>query len=477
MLTLTILKLSKYNIGMSTFVARDKDLFRLESLWNKDEFNFVAVYGRRRVGKTALIREFVKNKPHLYFQATKDKQFNLVNFSASIGKTFFGSADIPPFTSFASALSVFFTHLDKSTGFVLILDEVSYLAESDDTFLSVLQSFVDNEFPSSKLMLILCGSNSTFMEENVLGLKSPVYGRRAFPMKVIPFSLSETALMLPSWTLEEIAQAHTITGGIPYYLSFLKEHENIREAIKEEFFTPGGRLLTEARLLLMMELRAVDMYESILYLIARGNNEVSNISSKSGKDKAVVSQALANLARLGITKRREPFEGVGVARGWNIEDGYFLFFYKYVFPYISSIEFDAGDAAFNSAVSDIDTFTGREMEKVFRRYILTSYIRPVSKIAGIEFPNPKSKQNEEIDLVALIPPDAMLFGECKWKRAKVDISVYNLLQRRAEMAYPKVKNKFYSILSRSGYEDNLIKLADTIDNLLLLTPEDILRKT
>ena len=89
MLTLTILKLSKYNIGMSTFVARDKDLFRLESLWNKDEFNFVAVYGRRRVGKTALIREFVKNKPHLYFQATKDKQFNLVNFSASIGKTFY----------------------------------------------------------------------------------------------------------------------------------------------------------------------------------------------------------------------------------------------------------------------------------------------------------------------------------------------------------------------------------------------------
>ena len=254
---------------------------------------------------------------------------------------------------------------------------------------------------------------------------------------------------------------------------FLKEHENIREAIKEEFFTPGGRLLTEARLLLMMELRAVDMYESILYLIARGNNEVSNISSKSGKDKAVVSQALANLARLGITKRREPFEGVGVAKGWIIEDGYFLFFYKYVFPYISSIEFDAGDAAFNSAVSDIDTFTGREMEKVFRRYILTSYIRPVSKIAGIEFPNPKSKQNEEIDLVALIPPDAMLFGECKWKRAKVDISVYNLLQRRAEMAYPKVKNKFYSILSRSGYEDNLIKLADTIDNLLLLTPEVI----
>ena len=460
---------------MKRFVAREREIRKLEEIIAGEGFRFVAVYGRRRVGKSELIRHVIEGKEHIYFQATQDMDFNLRRLSAAIGSAFFGSSDIAAYVSVASALEAIVNNI-KDREFILVIDEVSYLAQSDSSFLSVLQSFVDNDFQHCNLTLILCSSSSSFMEEDILGLKSPVYGRSVFPIKLLPFSIAESALMLPGWSCDDIARAHAMTGGIPYYLSFFSQWKCLDDAVMNEFFSPGGRLLVEPRLLLSMSFRNVDLYEGILDLMAHGCNEVSVIASKSGKDKAVVSQALAKLGQIGIAAKRKAIGGVGLERGWDIIDGYFRFFYRFVFPYVPAIEYGTGEGAMMQAMKEINQFTAREMEKAFRRFILTHYNMPISTIGSVEFPDRITHQNEEIVLVALIPPSSMLFGECKWTGSPVDTDVFRNLAARADLAYPEVADKRYCLMSRSGYTERMRQLASQGDGkLLLLTAEDMVR--
>ena len=156
--------------------------------------------------------------------------------------------------------------------------------------------------------------------------------------------------------------------------------------------------------------------------------------------------------------------------------GYFRFFYRFVFPYVPAIEYGTGEGAMMQAMKEINQFTAREMEKAFRRFILTHYGMPISTIGSVEFPDRITHQNEEIDLVALIPPSSMLFGECKWTGSPVDTDVFRKLAARADLAYPEVADKRYCLMSRSGYTERMRQLASQGDGkLLLLTAEDMVR--
>lgn len=460
---------------MKKFVAREKEVEKLEKIFDGDGFRFVAVYGRRRVGKSELIKHAISGRDHLYFQATTDMDFNLRRLSALMGSTFYSSSQIAPYTSMAAVFEAL-VHLIKERNFILVIDEVSYMAQADSSFLSVLQSFVDNDFQQCDLTLVLCSSSTSFIEDNLLGLNSPVYGRSASTIKLLPFSIAETALMLIGWSCDDIARAHALSGGIPYYLSFFASQKSLEEAVEAEFFSPGGRLLVEPRLLLSMSFRSVDLYEGILDLMAHGNNEVSVIASKSGKDKAVVSQVLSKLEEIGVVARRKPIAGVGLSRGWDIVDGSFRFFYRYVFPYESSIEYGAGEGAMRLAMDELDQFTAREMEKAFQRFVLTHYTAPIRTIGNVEFPNRLVHRNEEMDLVAVVSSSTMLFGECKWRRSPVDVDVYEQLVERSHLAYPKLEDRRYCILSRGGFTQALESLAaNSGGRLMLLDAEDLIR--
>lgn len=451
---------------MERYIGRENELRILNAQWNSPGFSFGVLYGRRRVGKTSLLMHFLEGRKAIFLQSTKDRDYNLQKLSSSIGELFFGASGIQPYTSFASALSVIAEH-GRNERIALVIDEVSYLAESDGTILSVLQSFVDQEFRDTQILLILCGSNMSFMEKDILGVGSPVYGRRTFQMKLMPFPISETASMLPAWTEEDIASAHAITEGIPYYISFLGEHESIEEAIRKEFFTPGGRLYTEGRLYLMMELRNMELYDRILGLMAAGVHEVTMIADKSGKDKSSVSQALQKLASLGIVKSRRKIAGRGLNRGWDFRDGYFAFFYEYVFPYSDLIEIGAGSAVADRAIAGLPAFTGKAMEKVFQKHILLNSGYPIREIGNVEFPDKENHRNEEIDLVA-DAGEAMIFGECKWRSAPVGMDVYDELVRKSILAYPSAAKRVFCILSRSGFKDDLKALAENSDGSIML---------
>lgn len=452
-------------------VGREKEMARLENAWNSGKFEFIVIYGRRRVGKSFLIDAFCESKNGVYYEAvdggTEVTQLRLM--SRAVSRGLYGNENLvyPDFVSILDDVAK--RAVDER--FFLALDEISYLCESCPEMIGLLQHYVDTVFSKTKLVLILSGSSRHFIEENVLGRHSPLYGRRTEQIKLFPFSPSETARMFPSWSIHDLAVAHVITGGIPYYQSFLARHDNILEAIHDEFFMPGSSLFTEAELFMRGIYRKIGTYESVLSQIASGTLDVSKISSKTGLSEANISAALSSLASQEIVAKKEKIAGHGLGRGWRITDGYFAFFYRYVQPYYSLIERGKGEAACNNALDSLDGFVSKHIEYAFREYVLSESGFLITSIGSIDFPNPIQKRNEEVDLFGKAD-DGWVVGECKWQNNPVHRDVFNLLEMRKMLLVGEDKAEYF-LLSRSGFDDEMLALSQSRSDIHLITGEEL----
>lgn len=453
------------------FIGRQEELSRLEKVWNSDKFEFVVIYGRRRVGKSFLIDAFSDNKKGIYFEAvdggTEKTQINL--FSRAVASGLYGTDNLV----YRDFISIFddIAKRAENERIYLAIDEISYLCESCSEMVGLLQHYVDVVFKNTKLVLILSGSSRRFIEENILGRQSPLYGRRTEQIKLYPFSTQETAKMLSGWNIQDLAIAHVISGGIPYYLSFFKRHDNAIEAIHDEFFNPGSSLFTEAKLFMSGIYRKPGTYESILNEIAHGSYEVNKISGKTGISEANVSVALSSLSSQDIVSRREKIEGHGIKRGWEIVDGYFAFYYQFVYPYHSLIERGAGEAAFKNAIENLDLFISRRIEFSFREYVLNNSGLLISSIGSIDFPNPINRRNEKIDLFGK-SDKGWIVGECKWQKREVNPEVFSLLELRKKLLVGE-DHADYFLLSKSGFSEEMKLMATKMSDIHLITGKEL----
>ena len=174
------------------FIGRERELNALERLYQSNKFEFAVIYGRRRVGKTALINKFIDDKNAIYFMGVESNaKQNLENLSKSIMEYVSGTEIDSIFSSFQSALEYVFKLAEKER-IILAIDEYPYVARSSKSLASTLQLLIDKYKDKSKLMLILCGSSMSYMEDHVLAYKAPLYGRRTAQMKLVPFDFEET---------------------------------------------------------------------------------------------------------------------------------------------------------------------------------------------------------------------------------------------------------------------------------------------
>ena len=217
------------------FIGRSRELAKLESLYNSNHFEFAVFYGRRRVGKTTLINEFIKDKHAVYYMAVEGtKKENLAGLSKALLAAHTVSA--PQFGDFEDLLEYVDQLAMTNARQILVVDEFPYLASSYPPISSMLQSHIDQCWKNSRLFLILCGSSMSFMEEQVLGYKSPLYGRRTVQFKLHPFTFFEARQMLSGFSAEEQAILYGVTGGIPEYLSRIDRNRSMDENIIELFF-------------------------------------------------------------------------------------------------------------------------------------------------------------------------------------------------------------------------------------------------
>ena len=289
------------------FIGRERELASLNKLYNSDKFEFVVLYGRRRVGKTALINRFIEGKSAIYYMGVESNaKQNLENLSKCIIEYASGIDAESSFASFQIALETVFRLAEKER-IILAIDEYPYVARASKSLASTLQMLIDRYKDRSKLMLILCGSSMSYMEDHVLSYKAPLYGRRTSQIKLLPFDFEESCQYLQNYSAEDKALAYGIMGGTPSYLLQINDRLSIEENIKNTYLNPTSPLYEEPLNLMKQEVREPAIYTAIITAIATGSSRMSEISGKVGEDTNVCSTYLKNLVGLGIVQKETPY--------------------------------------------------------------------------------------------------------------------------------------------------------------------------
>lgn len=469
------------------FIGRTKELIALEDVYNKKGFGMTVIYGRRRIGKSTLIREFVKGKKTIFYTATKvNADRNLELFSAQVI-----SALDPVYKDvrFPSVESVFDLITEKvgKEKVVLVIDELPYWAEKDEALLSVIQKYIDTEWSKTNLMLILCGSTLSFMEKKVLSEKSPLFGRRDSQIKLEAFNYKDSALFVPDYSAEDKAICYGVTGGVAKYLALFDAKKSLDYNIKKLFFNTDGYLFDETKNLLTQEFSDITLVNTIIEVIASGENQLSIIAAKVKEKEPTVLYSLEKLIEVGLVERRKCIteEKNKKKTQYILRDSMFKFWYSFIPKAYSVIEMGQGERYYDKVVKPvIHSYMGSVFEDMCRYYTLEKgiqnrfgcFITQVGTYWGIEMiedgNSKKTPITADIDVVALSEVDkAAVIGECKFTKANIDKEIYETLVRRAALISGKYKLKNYLLFSLSGFSQWVSKKED--DKLILITVEEM----
>ncbi len=459
------------------FIGRERELSNLNKLYKSDKFEFAVIYGRRRVGKTALINEFIKGKHAICFTGveTNAKQ-NLENFSKCILEYASGINADTTFGSFQSALEYVF-EIATQKRILLVIDEYPYVARASKSLASTLQLLIDKYKDNSKLFLILCGSSMSYMEDHVLAYKAPLYGRRTAQFKIQPFDFFEACEYFKKLSKEDQALAYGIMGGTPQYLLQINDNLSIEENIKNTYLNPTSSIYEEPNNLLKQEVREPAIYNAIITAIATGSSKMSEISSKVGEDTSVCATYIKNLIALGIVKKETPY-GDDSARKtiYSIEDNMFRFWYRFVPENTSIIARGASDLAYKRIEPQLSNYMGAIFEDICKQYLWKLQLDEKCAINFTELgrwwgANPKTRKQEEIDIVGVADKNTALFAECKWTNEKVDVGVLEKLIERSEL-FPH-KNKYYYVFAKTGFTKGCEDMAKKLGNVILIAYADM----
>ena len=315
------------------FIGRESELATLNKLCESDKFEFVVIYGRRRIGKTALINQFIADKNAIYFMSLESSEkYNLESFSKSIIEYHTGLETDIAFCSFREAFKYVF-QLSEKERLILAIDEYPYVARVSKSLSSTLQLLIDKYKDSSKLMLILCGSSIPYMEDHVLDF----YGRQTAQMKLAPLSFEEACRYLKNFSDEDKALIYGIFGGTPHYLLQIDNNLSVEENIKNTYLNPTSTFFEEPINLLRREVREPALYNAVLSAIASGASRISEIASKVGESTNVCAAYVKNLIFLGIIKKGTLHGGKASRKViYSIEDNMFRLWYRFI-PGNSSI--------------------------------------------------------------------------------------------------------------------------------------------
>ena len=462
------------------FLARKKELQALNAIYHKEGMSFVVIYGRRRVGKTALINELCKGKKCINYMGIEQNDHGaLVSFTEKVLDVYPSGRSMieDKFPSWDKAFE-YIAHQTTDEKIILSMDEYPYIAAGNPSISSVLQKHIDTSFRDKEILIILCGSSMSFMENQVLGYKSPLYGRRTAQFKIEPLDYLDVSEFFSSYTPEEKMIAYGITGGIPQYINNVRESGNLRAAITENFLDTTGHLHEEPSNLLKQELREPAMYNSIITAIANGATKINDIANRTGEDSKKCLKYIKTLIELEIIYREHPI-GVESSRKslYFLKDKMFRFWYRFIPKNIININAGMGSIIYDMRIEpDLPDYMGRIFEDISMEYLVRKNQKLALPFMFDEIgrwwgANPALKQQEEIDIVA-VSGKMGLFCECKWRNKKAGIEVLEALKRKSSLleAY---SDKYYMIFSKSGFTDTLIEEANNNEHITLIAIEDM----
>ncbi|MBR1676603.1 MAG: ATP-binding protein [Clostridia bacterium] len=473
------------------FIGRKNELNFLNSAYNSNKAEFIALYGRRRVGKTELLNEFCKDKNAIFYSSSETTDLiQLQAFSKALisydEKAF---PFVDRFKDWETAFSAILT-LSENKKLIVVIDEFPYMVKSNKSIPSILQNLWDHKLKNSKIMLIISGSSMSFIENEVLGYKNPLYGRATGIYKLEPLSFWEATEFFPNYSDEDKVIAFAILGGIPHYLQQFDKDLSLEDNIKNTILKRGSVLYNEVDFLLHEELREPAVYNAIIEAIALGNTTHNDIYMKTQIEKRILSVYIKNLIDLGIIKREfsvlSPLnDRTNSSKGnYYLVDNLFRFWYAFCNPNISTLESGRIDLLWKHLIfPELHNFASKSFETICINYLLklngkeqlpfwfSNIGRWWGKITRTDNDGNKTTSSEEIDILAFDKTENnYILGECKFRNEKFDIAEFKKLKEKIALK----GNIYYYLFALSGFTDAIKQESITKSNLKLITLSNIL---
>jgi len=452
------------------FVNRLRELEFLHKSYNERKPHFIVLYGKRRVGKTELVKQFFRNTPHIYFLADKTPEREQLRSLSEKTGLLFGD-DFLVSRGFGTWYE-FFAYIKGKGRTIVVIDEFPFLIETNRAIPSIFQKGWEEHLKDSDIFLIILGSSMGMMETEVLGHKSPLFGRRTAQVLVEPFDFRDAAKFFPGKSVDELIYIYAVVGGVPAYLLQFDPLLNLWDNIRQKILTPEAYLYDEPEFILREELREPRNYFAILKAVSMGKARVSEIINETGFEKNVVGKYLSVLTDLRIVRRDVPVTETIYEKSkkgiYTVDDNYFKYWFHYVFPNRSFIQEGNIDYVIEKKIKPtLDIFTSQAFEDICRDYVRKG------RLQGLMF-NKTGRwwsKHGEIDVLALHEEEGiMLCGEAKWSIKKVGIDVLDGLKKKSDSIELKrpVKKRYYALFSRKGFTDALKKIAENEKEILLV---------
>jgi AAA+ ATPase superfamily predicted ATPase len=428
------------------FVDREAELEGLEKVYAKGSGLFV-LYGRRRVGKTELIKQFMEDKEGFYFLARQqDLELEAERLINEFGEQFDVYMESE---SLEDVIVEIVRKVDQKL--VLVIDEFPYWIEEDDAIVSVFQSLWDEHLSEQDVFLVLTGSSVGMMESQVLDYESPLYGRRSGQLELGELSVGDIQEFLPGYGFEDVLRVYGAVGGIPFYLEEFESGKSFYENVQGTFLSKVNMLYEEAEILLREELRKPNVYFNIMEAVINGATTLNEISNRSKVDVTNVNKYLNVLERLKLLERETPVTEPDKKKNsiYRLDDNYFRFWLKFVYPNQSTIE-TSPDQVLERIRSSYPEYMGEVFEDICRETV-----RQTGKYTDT---GRWWYKEDEIDIAAINEKeDILLAGECKWTKEKVRISLLRDLEEDVEKIRWRndQRSQRFALFSRSGFTKEL----------------------
>ncbi|MCM1533736.1 MAG: ATP-binding protein, partial [Corallococcus sp.] len=408
-----------------------------------------------------------------YSAEQSNNKLNLEKFSSLIFR-FYNENVLEPFSSWENAF-LYIVERQQGKRLVIVIDEFPYLVKKNKTLLSELQHLIDHKLQHSKIFLVLSGSYMGFMEKEVLGSKSPLFGRRTGQLHMKPFDYKTSVLFLDKFNDEDKIKMYGAFGGTPLYLQQAHDDKSFESNIKNAFLKVSAYLYEEPLLLLRQEVQEPGVYSAIIEAIASGYTKANEISTKIGEESAKCLKYINILCELGIVYRETPFGEKESSRKtvYGISDLMFRFWYRYVFANRTLVETGAVDAIWKNRIEPTySDYMGLVFERVCRDYLLNENAKgalPIlfTKIGRWWGTDAAARSQVEIDIIAEDGND-YLICECKWKNELLDIAVLNALRKKADVFKKDRRNTWFVLFSKSGFTDSVREEARKDKRILLV---------
>ena len=433
---------------MSVFINRERELSLLKERYGSNRAEFVVIYGRRRIGKSELIDQFIKDNGIRLLAREESKTLQLRTFAEKLGDFF--DDELLRKTEF-KGWDGFFEYLygKADERIIIAIDEFPYLIKEDPAITSILQDYWDNKLKETKIFLILCGSSISMMESKVMGYKSPLYGRRTgqLLLKQIPFM----HILDYIGCFERAVEFYSVFGGTPAYIIKTDPEKDVFTNIEDTILREDSFLYRDVEFVLRQELTEPRYYFSILLSIAKGNHRIGLIANDTGLSISIVNKYLSVLRDLQLVYRMVPVtESYKSRKGMHfLADNLFDFWFRFVYPVMDEIEKGKGAKVIQSIKPQFNQYVGKHFEAIVQEILEVLNERELLPFRFTKIGRWWHKE-KEIDVVALNGEiKSTIFCECKW-RGNVDApKIVRDLRRKAGFVPVESEKEYYMVFAKS----------------------------